>query len=494
MRQHILHGVQLIGVWKQLSNSRAIASLGAVCVPHRPKSHEVWHIWHICHAILEVVEPIEVIISLTNLHIIERESLRHLIGLSILRKLLLVGKEILICILAIVQIIIGIIRCPLILDRLLIIVLFLLLLLLLRHQLGHIGCWTLIRALILSLVLLGGICVHRNLILLDSKPYDVNGYLSWNLGLILLRKKVRLWVLAIKVLTSMVQMTDVVLVTWEINLVIVLGGKLWLPLDNETLVLVVGVYWIACPSVVFTLRWIWWVMYARWVKVLFLLWADVLLNNLTLCLVGWWRLKIWFPMVSCDSWCSHLVLLGQGRGLTQRRKSLLWLQDHIILLLLFPSRLFLGSTSCCCCSSWVQQCDSFCFFKLLLTFFVLILHLHLRIIKSFYKVNLGLRWLSFFRLISFLLLIWCGFLWALLRSFDFFDWGSCFGFFSILSDSRRYWSSGICLGCSLLNCQQVLRLLFFEELLSLLGIEFRLWLDDRNRWLCLDLSILCFLM
>ena len=126
LRQHILHGVQLIGVWKQLSNSRAITTLGAVCVPHRPKSHEVWHIRHICHAVLEVIEPIEVIISLTNLHIIERESLRHLIGLSILRKLLLIGKEILICILAIVQIIIGsisnlLIRRPLILDRLLII-------------------------------------------------------------------------------------------------------------------------------------------------------------------------------------------------------------------------------------------------------------------------------------------------------------------------------------------------------------------------------------
>ena len=122
LRQHVLHGVQLIGVWKQLSNSRAITTLGAVWVPHRAKSHEVWHIGHICHAILEVVKPIEVIVSLTNLHIIEGESLRHLIGLGILRKLLLVGKEILICILAIVQIIIGSIRRPLVLDRLLIVI------------------------------------------------------------------------------------------------------------------------------------------------------------------------------------------------------------------------------------------------------------------------------------------------------------------------------------------------------------------------------------
>lgn len=194
LRQHILHGVQLIGVWKQLSNSRAITTLGAVCVPHRPESHEVWHIRHICHAILEVVKPIEVIISLANLHIIERESLRHLIRLSVLSKLLLVGKEILICILAIlsdwigldwiVQIIIGsircikCIRCPLILDRLLIIIVLFLLLLLLWNQLGHISCCTLIGNLILSLILLGGICIHRNLILLHSKPYDVNGYLS----------------------------------------------------------------------------------------------------------------------------------------------------------------------------------------------------------------------------------------------------------------------------------------------------------------------------
>jgi len=30
LRQHVLHGVQLIGVWKQLSNARAIATLAAV--------------------------------------------------------------------------------------------------------------------------------------------------------------------------------------------------------------------------------------------------------------------------------------------------------------------------------------------------------------------------------------------------------------------------------------------------------------------------------
>ena len=52
----------------------------------------------------------------------------------------------------------------------------------------------------------------------------------------------------------MIQMTDVALVTREVNLVIVLRGKLRLPLDNETLVLVVGVYWVACSSVVFALR------------------------------------------------------------------------------------------------------------------------------------------------------------------------------------------------------------------------------------------------
>jgi len=184
-RQHVLHGVQLIGIWEQLSNARAIATLGAVCVPHWPESHEVWHIGHICHAILEVVKSIEVIISLTNLHIIEREPLRHLIGLRILSKLLLVGKEILICILAIVQISIGsisnlLIRCPLllILDRLLIIIVLFWLLLLLRNQLGHVSSCTLIGTLIWSLILLGRICIHRNLILLHSKPYDVNGYLS----------------------------------------------------------------------------------------------------------------------------------------------------------------------------------------------------------------------------------------------------------------------------------------------------------------------------
>lgn len=178
LRQHILHGVQLIGVWKQLSDSRAIATLGAVCVSHRPESHEVWHIRHICHAILEVVKPIEVIISLANLHIIERESLRHLVRLSIWSKLLLVGKEILICILTIVQIIIGSIRSPLILYRLLIIIALFLLLLLLWNQLGHIGCCTLVGTLIWCLILLGSIGVHRNLILLHSKPYDVDRYLS----------------------------------------------------------------------------------------------------------------------------------------------------------------------------------------------------------------------------------------------------------------------------------------------------------------------------
>ena len=158
---------------------------------------------------------------------------------------------------------INCIRCPLILNRLLIIIV-LFLLLLLWNQLGHIGCCTLIGTLILSLILLGGICIHRNLILLHSKPYDVNGYLSWNLtillGLILLRNEVRLWVLAIEVRASVIQMTDLALLTWEINLVIVLRGKLWLPLDNEALVLVVGVDWVACSSVVFALRWIWWVM------------------------------------------------------------------------------------------------------------------------------------------------------------------------------------------------------------------------------------------
>jgi len=163
LRQHILHGVQLVGIRKQLSNSRAITTLGAVCVPHRPEAHEVWHIGHICHAILEVVKPIEVIISLANLHIIERESLRHLIRLSVLSKLLLVGKEILICILTIIQITIGSIRCPLILDRLLIIVVLFWLLLLLWHQLGHIGSWTLvldwIGTLIWSLILLRRICI-----------------------------------------------------------------------------------------------------------------------------------------------------------------------------------------------------------------------------------------------------------------------------------------------------------------------------------------------
>ena len=117
------------------------------------------------------------------MHIIVRESLRYLIGLTVLRKLLLIGKEILVCILAIVQIIVGsisnlLIGCPLILDRLLIIIVLFWLLLLLWNQLGHVSSCTLIGTLILSLVLLRRRSIHRNLILLHSKPYDVNGYLS----------------------------------------------------------------------------------------------------------------------------------------------------------------------------------------------------------------------------------------------------------------------------------------------------------------------------
>lgn len=109
--------------------------------------------------------------------------MRHLIALTILRKLLLIRKEILIRILAIVQIIVGsisnlLIRCPLILNRLLIISVLFWLLLLLWNQLGHVGSCTLVGTLVLSLVLLRRICIHRNLILLHSKPYDVNGYLS----------------------------------------------------------------------------------------------------------------------------------------------------------------------------------------------------------------------------------------------------------------------------------------------------------------------------
>ena len=246
-----------------------------------------------------------------------------------------------------------------------------------------------------------------------------------------------------------------------INLAIVLGS-----LDNEALVLVICVNWIVWSAVVLTLGWIGQIC---GVWVLSLLWVNIMLGILNLGRVNWWRLKMWLSVISNRNWsCNHLTLLRQLRSLTQRRNSLL--RRNLFLLLFLACCLFLGS----CCR--VYQWDTFGFFKLFHAFLFLILHLHLWIIKSFYKVNLRLWWLSFFRPL-------------LVRILHLFDWNHHFSFFR---DSWRYWSFDL----RLFSCQLVLQFLFFFllKLLSLFVTQLWLRFNYLNGWLRLNLGLWVFLL
>ena len=115
--QHILHSIHLVGIWVQLPT---IAWLVGIWITHSSEIHEVWHIWNIWHGVLKVINAVKIVVTLIHLHIIEPKALWHLIWLSKLRKLLLIGHKVLICILTIIW-------CPLVL-KLLVGVLFLLLL------------------------------------------------------------------------------------------------------------------------------------------------------------------------------------------------------------------------------------------------------------------------------------------------------------------------------------------------------------------------------